>query len=160
MFARSIRLGSAALLVLAGCTSSGGSSSHPSETARSTDARRDVVIQLSDMDVRPPVARVQRGGSVAWTSIASNYFGVVSFPATIVSRFTCKELRPDFVVDGDRLVSSRPLRGDDEDLVLPCPLEPGTYPYRIELSESGEGGGMVERELDPVRSLPASLVVE
>jgi hypothetical protein len=152
MIARSLWCASAVLLALAGCEST------PEREARASEVRRDVVIQFSDTSVEPTVARVEQGGSVAWTSLASSYTGVVSFPASIVGRFTCKELRPDFIVDGDRLVSARPLRGDSESLALPCPLQRGTYPYRIELGQGGDMGA--GRELDPMRSLPASLVVE
>ena len=69
-------------------------------------------------------------------------------------------VRPDFVVSGDRLIRSSPLAGGGESLVLPCPLQPGTYSYRIDLTEAGSGEEVVGRELDAVRSLPASLEVE
>lgn len=160
MLARSVRLGGAALLALVGCAHSDSSSSQASAAPQASAARRDVVIQFSDMSVEPAKARVQRGGSVAWTSVASSYYGVVSFPASIAGRFTCTELRPDFVVSGDRLISSSPLAGGGESLVLPCPLQPGTYSYRIDLTEAGSGEAIVGRELDAVRSLPASLEVE
>jgi hypothetical protein len=53
----------------------------------------------------------------------------------MASAFTCDELRPQFVLNGDRIESVQVL-GDNENLATPCPLKPGSYDYEVWLSES------------------------
>jgi hypothetical protein len=128
--------------------------SQPSTPAQHA-ARRDVVIEFGDMSVRPAVARVKQGGSVAWTSTSTTYQGMISFHHGIVESFSCQDLRPTFFEVDEWLVSI-PIRPGGEDLVLPCPLEPGTYPYRVNLSSMGSLAGMGNPQL----SLEATLIVE
>ena len=97
--------------------------------------RKNMVVQINNMNVQPEVVRITPGGSVAWDSW-SDYAAVVSFPIEIRESFTCKDLRPDFYPNGDRLISI-PVEGDNENLVTPCPLVLGSYPYRVLLSEGG-----------------------
>jgi hypothetical protein len=121
--------------------------------------RENIVIQFGDMEVTPAVARVKHGGSVAWTSVSTNFRGTLSFPESIVQHFSCKELRPDFFVAEGRL-ESIPLGGGGEDVVLPCPLARGTYEYRIDLTSGGEGVGGRSMGENPQLTLPATLIVE
>ena len=103
---------------------------------RTTNApRKNMVVQINNMSVQPEVVRITPGGSVAWDSW-SDYTAVISFPISIRESFTCTQLRPDFTANGDRLISI-PISGDDENLVTPCPLAIGTYPYRVLLSQDG-----------------------
>ena len=46
-----------------------------------------------------------------------------------------KELRPDFAKTYDRIESIIAV-GDNEDIVTPCPLKPGTYSYEVYLADS------------------------
>lgn len=139
-----------AILALVGCAGP----ADPSPAAAQV-ARKDIMIEFGDMSVRPKIARVMQGGSVAWTSTSTSYQGVVSFPYSIVESFTCQELRPIFFKTADRL-ESIPVQPDSENVLLPCPLEPGTYPYRINLSSMGSLAGMGNPQL----SLEATLIVE
>ena len=128
--------------------------------ASTTNApKKDVVIQVGDMDVDPSVARVKQGGRVSWVSVSTNFRPTLSFPATIVDRFTCKDLRPQFFLADDRLVSIA-MGADMEAVALPCPLKPGTYDYRIELTSGGEGVGGRSMGANPQAQLKATLVVE
>jgi hypothetical protein len=130
------------------------------ESPRSTNApRKDIVIQFGDMQIEPSVARVKQGGSVAWTSVSTNFIGVLSFPDSIVEKFTCKELRPDFYVAAGRLMSIE-IQSGQENVVLPCPLAPGTYPYRIDLTSGGTGIDGRDMGENPQLTLPGTLIVE
>lgn len=130
------------------------------ESPRSTNApRKDIIIQFGDMQIEPSVARVAQGGSVAWTSVSTNFRGTLSFPASIVDKFSCKDLRPDFYVADGRLVSIAIANGE-ENVVLPCPLAPGTYDYRIDLTSGGEGIGGRSMGANPQLTLPGTLIVE
>jgi len=120
---------------------------------RSTNVpRKNMVVQINNMNVHPEVVRITPGGSVAWDSW-SDYVAVVSFPISIRESFTCTDLRPDFYPNGDRLISI-PVSGDNENLVTPCPLALGSYPYRVLLSE---GGGV--ETFNPQLTLEGTLMV-
>ncbi len=142
-----------AVLAAAGCAQSTGSS--PSTASA---RHQGIVIEFGDMSVRPAAAHVKQGASVAWTTLATSYQGVVSFPDSIVPHFTCKELRPDFFEAGGRL-QSIPVSDANENVVLPCPLEPGSYEYRIDLFSGAEGPRGIGMN-DPQRSLHGTLIVE
>lgn len=124
-------------------------------------ARKDIVIQFDDMSIVPHVARVKQGGSVAWTSVASSHRGVISFPDSIRSHFTCKDLRPGFFEAGNGRLQSVTIAQGDENVVLPCPLEPGTYEYRVDLYTGAQG--MVAPGIgmdDPIQTIEGKLIVE
>jgi hypothetical protein len=145
-------------LAAAGCANQGAQIESPPST---NTPRKDIVIQFDDASVEPSVARVKRGGSVAWTSVASTYRGVISFPDNIRSHLTCTELRPDFFEAGNGRLQSIPIAQGQEDVVLPCPLEPGSYEYRIDLYTGAQG--MVAPGIgmgDPMRSIECKLIVE
>jgi ABC-type phosphate transport system substrate-binding protein len=151
----------AALAFVLGCAGAQTQTGAPTfESPPTTNAaRQDIVIQFDDMTVQPAVARVKQGGKVAWTSVASDYQGVISFPLGIVDHFTCKELRPDFVPAANRLVSI-PVATGQENLELPCPLKPGTYQYRIDLTSGGAGYSSRITGAGAQLSLDATLIVE
>ena len=110
------------------------------------------MVQINEMHVRPEVVRVPAdGNSVAWTNWTRS-IATVSFSASVADSFTCKETRPDFVVNGPRLESVEQL-GSNEDLVTPCPLKPGTYQYEVYLFDN-----MGNRE-NPRLKLPGTIEV-
>ena len=152
-----IALRLAALALAAGCASQ--QTPEVPSPRTTNEPRRDIIIQFGDMSIEPSVARVKQGGSVAWTSVSTNFRGTLSFPESIVPKFSCKELRPDFYVAHGRLLSIDIANGD-ENLVLPCPLAPGTYEYRIDLTSGGEGVGGRSMGANPQLSLPGTLIVE
>ena len=138
-----------------GCAQGGGSSS------AGHSRHSDIVIQFGDMSIQPAVAHVKAGGSVAFDSLATSYQGVISFPDSVVPHFTCKELRPDFFPAGNGRLQSIPVTNASENLVLPCPLEPGSYEYRVDLYQGPEGMGIPSIGMgDPTRSMHGKLVVE
>ena len=112
------------------------------------------------MSLRPSIAQVLEGGTVAWTNLSSNRGGVVSFPLSIVDHFTCSELRPVFYQTADRLVSI-PITGNSTDVALPCPLEPGEYPYRLDLFRGLRRVGPSVSNIDnPDLSMPGKIIVK
>jgi|ETNmetMinimDraft_26_1059896.scaffolds.fasta_scaffold168649_1 hypothetical protein len=111
------------LLLFLGCAS------NPSEV------RSHRVVQINNMKLAPEVAEVSGAdNSVVWTNWSNNVASV-HFPASMKSAFTCDELRPQFVLSGDRIESVEVL-GGNESLATPCPLKPGSYSYEVWLSGS------------------------
>lgn len=140
-------------VAIAGCASSGGTS------GGSADAPRDnVMIRFTDMSVQPRTARVKAGGSVVWTNMASEFNGVISFPLSTESSFTCTELRPYLSRTATRLVS-KSVAQDSDDVTLPCPLKPGEYDYQVDLFRGMAGGGMDGMD-NPQRTLDGKIIVE
>jgi hypothetical protein len=159
MLARATRIGALALM-LQGCALLGGGQTPQIESPATTDAPSEaIVIQIGNMTVDPSVARVKQGGLVAWTSVSTDFRGTLSFPESVVSQFTCKDLRPDFYVADGRLQSIAIASGQ-ENVVLPCPLRPGTYRYQINLTSGGEGVGGRSMGANPQLTLDATLTVE
>ena len=101
------------------------------ESGKTTNQPREsMVVQINNMTIHPQVVRVQGAkNSVAWTNF-SDYVATVHFPASVKDGFTCTELRPDFVLNGPDIESIETI-GANEDLVTPCPMKPGTYPYSV-----------------------------
>ena len=101
------------------------------ESGKTTNQPREsMVVQINNMTIHPQVVRVQGAkNSVAWTNF-SDYVATVHFPASVKDGFTCTELRPDFVLNGPEIESIETI-GANEDLVTPCPMKPGTYPYSV-----------------------------
>lgn len=100
--------------------------------------RSHAVVQINNMNVAPNVAKVSGPkNSVVWNNWSSSV-ATVHFPASIASAFVCDELRPLFVLNGDRVESVQAL-GDNESLSTPCALKPGTYTYEVWLSPSRMG---------------------
>jgi len=132
----------ASLLALHGCASS-----------QPDMPRKNAMIQFSDMSIHPSVAEVKAGGSVVWINMSDDYLGAVTFPDSIRSSFTCEELRPNFMQISGK-IQSIPIRSDNENVTLPCPLKPGRYEYELWLSSRPS-------EMDnPQRTLKGALVFE
>ena len=123
------RIGSlllAAQLIFLGCAS------NPS------GPRTHAVVQINNMNVAPEVAKVSGPkNSVVWNNWSSSV-ATINFPASVASAFVCDDLRPLFVLNGDRVESVQAL-GDNESLSTPCALKPGTYTYEVWLSPSRMG---------------------
>jgi hypothetical protein len=124
------------------------------------EPRQHVLVRFTNMSLRPSIARVVEGGTVAWTNLSSNRGGVVSFPLSVVDHFTCGELRPVFYQTSDRLVSI-PISGNSADVALPCPLEPGEYAYRLDLFRGLRRVGPSVSNIDnPDLSMPGKIIVK
>ena len=152
--------GCAMLLAIAvsGCAQSAApvATQHPT----TNEPRKHVLVRFTNMSLRPSVARVLEGGTVAWTNLSSNRGGVVSFPLSVVDHFSCSELRPAFYQTADRLVSI-PITAGTGDVALPCPLAPGEYEYRLDLFRGLRRIGPSVSNIDnPDLSLPGKIIVE
>jgi hypothetical protein len=145
-------------IAIGGCAQSGVpvATQHPT----TNEPRQHVLVRFTNMSLRPSIARVLEGGTVAWTNLSSNRGGVVSFPLSVVDHFTCGELRPAFYQTADRLVSI-PISGNSADVALPCPLEPGEYAYRLDLFRGLRRVGPSVSNIDnPDLSLPGKIIVK
>ncbi|MCH7644076.1 MAG: hypothetical protein IH974_04510 [Myxococcales bacterium] len=155
-----LRLQNCAMVAFAigGCAQSAVpvATQHPT----TNEPRQHVLVRFSNMSLRPSVAQVVEGGTVAWTNLSSNRGGVVSFPLSVVDHFTCGELRPVFYKTADRLVSI-PITGGSGGVALPCPLEPGEYAYRLNLFRGLRRIGPSVSNIDnPDLSLPGKIIVK
>ena len=100
-----------------------------------TAERSHAVVQINHVKLVPEVVEISGSeNSVAWTNWTGST-ATVQFPASIATAFTCDELRPQFVLSGDRIESVGVL-GNSESLTTPCALKPGSYDYEVWLSES------------------------
>jgi hypothetical protein len=158
--ARSRLRGCALLIAIAvsGCAQSTVpvATQHPT----TNEPRQHVLVRFTNMSLRPSIARVLEGGTVAWTNLSSNRGGVVSFPLSVVEHFTCSELRPTFYKNANRLVSI-PISGNSADVALPCPLEPGEYTYRLDLFRGLRRVGPSVSNIDnPDLRLPGKIIVK
>jgi hypothetical protein len=145
-------------IAIGGCAQSAVpvATQHPT----TNEPREHVLVRFTNMSLRPSVAQVLEGGTVAWTNLSSNRGGVVSFPLSVVDHFTCDELRPAFYQTADRLVSI-PIGADSADVALPCPLEPGEYEYRLDLFRGLRRVGPSISNIDnPDLSLPGKIIVK
>lgn len=143
----------AGLAATLGCAQGGGSA-HAGSQAPSNN----VMVSFDNMMVNPPVAHVAQGGSVVWTSHSGEFKGIVSFPLSIAESFTCSQLGPIFSKTADRYMSI-PITQDSEDVLLPCPLKPGEYDYKIDLF-GGVVGDPNAGMYNPQRSLDGKIIVE
>ena len=106
-----------------------GCASNPGE------ANSHKVVQINNMSLAPKVVQVSGSkNSIAWNNWSSSVASV-QFPASMADAFVCKDLRPQFVLSGDRIESVQAL-GDNENLATPCSLKPGSYEYEVWLSGS------------------------
>ncbi len=67
-------------LAIAGCAQSGGGGA-------SDGPKSNIMVQFTNMNVRPAVAEVAAGGTVVWTNMATGMNGVVSFPLSACRDF-------------------------------------------------------------------------
>jgi hypothetical protein len=114
--------------------------------------RKDVEIEIDDDGVRPAVAKVAEGGTVAFDN-DSESLAAVAFPISITKSLECKDARPQWQTESEALVSM-PLEDDAPDLVLPCALKKGEYPFKVRLFDR------IENMDNPRRTLEGKLVVE
>ncbi len=145
-------------IAVSGCAESAVpvATQHPT----TNEPRQHVLVRFTNMSLRPSVAQVLEGGTVAWTNLSSNRGGVVSFPLSVIDRFTCDELRPVFYQTADRLVSI-PISGNSGNVVLPCPLEPGEYEYRLDLFRGlRRVGPSISNIGNPDLRLPGKIIVK
>ena len=137
-----------AVLLFAGCAQQSFTTPDDKQPAR-----KDVVVQFGNASVFPADARIKANGSVTWSN-TSDYMAVIRFPKADKTKFTCRPvLRPDWQYVADTL-ESIPAQGASENIVFPCSLQPGTYPYTISLF--GNIGDMD----NPTFTLAAKLIVE
>ncbi len=115
-------------------------------------ARKDIVIQFDKSGVQPTTNRVLSGGNVAFANLSDEYANVL-FPMSDVSKFGCKDLRPNFMKTA-RGIESVPLQGSSPNITLPCVPAKGTYPFKVGFfgRQSGQG--------DPNLTIDGVLVVE
>ena len=117
--------------------------------------RASQIIQINDSSVMPSTARVKAGGSVTFANDSgSGLMAVVRFPSGIKDKLTCKDpLRPDwqYVADG---IESIPMSSDAENVVFPCSLVPGTYPFLARMF-----GNLADMD-NPQVQIQGTLVVE
>lgn len=145
-------------IAIGGCAQSATpiATQHPT----TNEPRQHVLVRFTNMNLRPSVAQVIEGGTVAWTNLSTNRGGVVSFPLSIVDHFICSELRPVFYQTADRLVSI-PINAGSGGVALPCSLEPGEYAYRIDLFSGLRRVGPSVSNIDnPDLSLPGKIIVK
>jgi len=148
----------AVAIAIGGCTQSAVpvATQHPT----TNEPRQHVLVRFTNMSLRPSIAQVVEGGTVAWTNLSSNRGGVVSFPLNIVDHFSCGDLQPAFYQTADRLVSI-PVTAGGRDVALPCPLEPGEYAYRLDLFRGLRSTGPSVSNIDnPDLSLPGKIIVK
>lgn len=118
-------------------------------------AREHQIVQINDASLMPSTARVKAGGTVTFANDSgSGLMAVVHFPSGIKGKLTCKEpLRPDwqYVADG---IESIPMKSDAEDVVFPCALQPGTYPFEARMF-----GNLADMD-NPQYQIRGTIVVE
>lgn len=100
-----------------------------------SSVRSHTVVHINNMKLAPEVVEISgSANSIVWTN-QSGSAATIQFPASIATAFSCDELRPIFVLSGDRVESAEVLRSG-ESLTSPCPLKPGSYSYEVWLSET------------------------
>lgn len=118
-------------------------------------ARQHQIVQINDGSIMPSTARVKAGGGVTFANDSgTGLYAVVRFPSGIKGQLTCKEpLRPDwqYVADG---IESIPVASDAEDVVFPCALKAGTYPFEARMF------GDIQDMDNPQYQIKGTLVVE
>jgi len=142
----------AAALVLCLTLACAGTPQRTASGETTNKPREHMVVQINNMGVQPRVVRVQGAkNSIVWTNY-SHFYATVHFPLSAKSGFTCDELRPNFVVDSAGIESVIAV-GDNEDLVTPCPMKPGSYDYTVYLFNS-----RADRE-NPQLTVPGTIEV-
>jgi plastocyanin len=154
-------LGSAAITALAGCSTNTPGWSQASSTNK---PRKNVTVQFTDATLHPETARVTQGGSVGWINYSTGFDGSVVFADSILSSFTCSDLRPIFMKVAAGYQSIPIKEGGPENVTLPCPLEPGEYEYELWLFSPGTLGGVGQGAGagmdDPQSQMKGKIVVE
>jgi len=115
-------------------------------------------IQFSGVGLHPETAHIPADGNVAWINQALEYRGIVVLPANMGASFSCSDLRPTFERVAAGYQSLAITQEDPENVTLPCPLRPGSYPYELWLF--GQGLGELGDDAVPAQKLRGTLVVE
>jgi len=126
--------------------------------------RKNVMVQFTDMTIHPSTAQITSGGTVVWVNYAATSAGVVFFPEASTKGFTCTDPRPIFSqVAGGWQSQVLPVNGL-ENVTLPCPMKPGTYPYELLLNNDMglEGAGVYDPSVfsNPTNSLKGTIVAQ
>jgi len=114
--------------------------------------RKDVEIEIEEEGIEPAVAKAAEGAKVTFDN-DSDSLAAVAFPISITKSLECKDARPQWQTESEALVSM-PLEDDAPDLVLPCALKKGEYPFKVRLFDR------IENMDNPRRTLEGKLVVE
>jgi hypothetical protein len=127
-------------------------------TSPSTESGEVAVVQFSYDGLKPEVVHITPDGNIKWVNLASDSRGVVVFPDSISTSFSCGgALGPYFVATEDGYRSLPIESFEPEDVKLPCSLEAGTYDYEVWIMGTGLGDfGASSAQ----RSLPGKIVVK
>ncbi|HVP28082.1 MAG TPA: hypothetical protein VMW35_02845 [Myxococcota bacterium] len=124
----------------------------PTRAVAADAPKKDLEIVILDEMIRPSPAHVAEGGTVAFNNDATS-FAAVTFSRAIVKDLECKDARPDWSYGADALISM-PLSGDAPNLVLPCALKKGKYPFKVRYFDRPENID------NPQRTNDGTLIVE
>jgi len=120
--------------------------------------RKQVTVQFTDSTLHPSIAQVVENGTVSWLNYATDYLGTIVFSDAVASAFTCSDLGPDFM-KRDQGYQSIPIRGEPDELEIPCPLKPGEYEYEVWLF-SGFLGDPADEMDEPESRMQGKIIVE
>jgi hypothetical protein len=124
------------LVMLATAVACGGTPSW--QTEHSTNhPRAHVMIQFTDGSLHPSTAQITANGNVVWINYTNAKQGTVFFESSVRDAFPC-DMRPLFMeVAGGW--QSIPIKGDSENVILPCTPKPGEYGYELWLYDDLAG---------------------
>ena len=86
-----------------------------------------VTIRIDEQNLHPAVARVKKGGAVAWLNYA-RWKAQVRFPEATASKLSCPD-GTHWYKNEDGKVASMPIQ--NLEYHLPCTLPTGTYEYEV-----------------------------
>jgi hypothetical protein len=124
-----------------------------------------IVIQFGNLAVSPRVVRLREGERVVWSN-HSDYLAQVVFPVALTESLQCSRFGDEWQQTPDHLASV-PVEGGRLDLLLPCPLAPGSYHYEIYLFDADrfaadriDGTRVAASVSEPELRLTARLLVQ
>jgi hypothetical protein len=126
---------------------SGESTNHP---------RAHVMIQFTDGSLHPSTAQITADGNVVWINYTNAKQGTIFFEASVRDAFPC-DMRPLFMeVAGGW--QSIPIKGDSQNVILPCTPKPGEYGYELWLYDGLVGSPNIGMD-DPQSQLRGKIKV-
>lgn len=127
-------------------------------TNPSTESGRVALVQFSYDGLKPAVVHITPDGNIKWVNLAPDSQGVIVFPDSISTSFSCGgALEPYFVPTEDGYRSLPIASFEPNRVELPCSLEAGTYDYEMWIMGKGFGDfGAASAQ----RRLPGKIVVE